>query len=333
MKTSDFDYELPGELIAQQPLADRAASRTMVVERSTGEIRHDHFRNIGRYLHAGDLLVLNDTKVIPARIWSKEPTLELLLVEDLGADRWSALVKPGKRAKAGAVLQFDGGLRATIESETEFGGRILRFTGDVDAFLAKHGAAPLPPYIKRAARDTGDLERYQTVFAQRPGAVAAPTAGLHFTREMLEQLRADGVEHAFLTLHVGIGTFRPVKVENVEDHKMHAEKFSVPHETAEAIRTARAASHRIVAVGTTVARALETVGEPCACAGSTEIFIHPPFRFRVVDALLTNFHLPRSTLLMLVCAFASRELILRAYEEAARGRYRFFSYGDCMLIL
>ena len=319
MKTSDFDYDLPAELIAQQPLADRAASRMMVVDRATGAIRHEQFRNIGHYLHLGDLLVLNDTKVIPARVWSKSPVVELLLVEDLGANRWSALVKPGKRAKVGTALNFTGDLTAVIEGETDFGGRVLQFSGDVRPYLAQHGAAPLPPYIKRARPSPADLPRYQTVFASNPGAVAAPTAGLHFTPEMLAQF-----SHAFITLHVGIGTFRPVKVENVEEHTMHAERFSIPADTRAAIEQAK----RIVAVGTTVVRALESTTE-----GRTDIYIFPPFEFQVVDTLLTNFHLPKSTLLMLVSAFASRELILAAYAEAVRNRYRFFSYGDCMLIL
>ena len=319
MKTADFDYDLPAELIAQQPLTDRAASRMMVVNRVTGEICHEQFRNIGRYLHAGDLLVLNDTKVIPARIWSKSPAVELLLVEDLGGNRWSALVKPGKRAKPGAALVFSGELTALIEGETDFGGLVLQFSNDVRPYLAEHGVAPLPPYIKRTRPNPADLPRYQTVFAAHPGAVAAPTAGLHFTPEMLAKF-----PHAFITLHVGIGTFRPVKVESVEEYKMHAERFSIPAETAAAIRQVQ----RVVAVGTTVVRALESTSE-----GSTELFIRPPFTFRVVDVLLTNFHLPKSTLLMLVSAFASRELILNAYAEAVRERYRFFSYGDCMLIL
>jgi S-adenosylmethionine:tRNA ribosyltransferase-isomerase len=319
VKTSDFDYELPAELIAQQPLADRSASRMMVVDRASGEIRHDQFRNLGRYLLPGDLLVLNNTKVIPARIWSKSPAVELLLVEDLGGNRWTALVKPGKRAKPGAALVFAGDLTAMTVGETEFGGRVLHFSGDIRPFLAEHGAAPLPPYIKRARPNSADLPRYQTVYAALPGAVAAPTAGLHFTPEMLARF-----PHAFITLHVGIGTFRPVKVENLEEHKMHAERFSIPAETKTAIDQAK----RVVAVGTTVVRALESTSE-----GSTDIFIHPPFGFRVADVLLTNFHLPKSTLLMLVSAFASRELILRAYREAVRERYRFFSYGDCMLIL
>jgi len=348
LKTSDFDYHLPDELIAQQPLTDRAASRMMVVNRATGEIRHGMFRNFPEHVRDGDLLVLNNTKVIPARIWSTKPNVELLLVENLGDNRWSALVKPGNRAKIGATLEFTPWFRAVVESETDFGGRVLRFTGNVDSYLQHHGAPPLPPYIERAAV-AADFERYQTVFAQTPGAIAAPTAGLHFTTEMLATL-----PHAFVTLHVGIGTFRPVKVENVEEHKMHAEKFSIPAETTATIQQAK----RVVAVGTTVVRALEsaarsgtgvspvrdegsfktTGGTPVplllnAASGTTDIFIHPPFQFRVVGALLTNFHLPKSTLLMLVSAFAGRELILKAYEEAVRERYRFFSYGDCMLVV
>ena len=323
MKTADFDYVLPDELIAQQPLADRSASRLMVVDRTTGQIRHEQFRNLSNFLQAGDLLVLNNTKVIPARIWSQSPAVELLLVENLGNNRWSALVKPGARAKAGMSLRFTPWFNAVVEGETDFGGRILRFTGDVESYLQHHGVPPLPPYIDRAVTGA-DRDRYQTVFAHSPGAIAAPTAGLHFTPELLATL-----PHAFITLHVGLGTFRPVKVDNVEDHKMHAEHFVIPESTAAAIRSAQ----RIVAVGTTVARTLETVGEPRAAAGTTDIFIRPPYQFRVVDALLTNFHLPKSTLLMLVSALAGRELILRAYAEAVRERYRFFSYGDCMLIL
>ena len=300
----------------------------MVVERATGAIRHEQFRNLGACVRAGDLLVLNDTKVIPARIWSQSPVVELLLVENLGDNRWSALVKPGHRAKVGFKLRFTPWFNAVVEGEADFGGRVLRFEGNVDSYLQHHGAAPLPPYIERAAV-TADLDRYQTVFARAAGAIAAPTAGLHFTSEMLEQLHKAGIGHTFITLHVGIGTFRPVKTETVEEHKMHSERFSVSAEAAAAMKSAG----RIVAVGTTVARTLETLGEPRAAEGSTDIFIRPPFKFRVADGLLTNFHLPRSTLLMLVSAFAGRELILRAYNEAVRERYRFFSYGDCMLIL
>jgi S-adenosylmethionine:tRNA ribosyltransferase-isomerase len=338
VKTADFDYQLPPELIAQQPLDDRTASRMMVVNRATGEIRHDEFRHLGRYLRAGDLLVLNNTKVIPARIWSRDPKVELLLVENLGADRWSALVKPGKRAKVGAILQFDDGVSAVIEDESDFGGRILRFSSDVGKYIAAHGAAPLPPYIKRHPPDDKDNTRYQTVFAREPGAVAAPTAGLHFTTALLYQLQTAGVGRAFITLHVGIGTFRPVKVENVEEHKMHAEKFSISAEAAMAIHGAA----RVIAVGTTVVRTLESCDEIGEREGATDIFIRPPHTFRHVDVMLTNFHLPRSTLLMLVSAFAGqgvedrdagRGAVLAAYEHAIREGYRFYSYGDCMLVV
>ena len=323
MRTADFDYNLPDELIAQQPLAERTAARMLIVDRSTGQIRHEQFRNLSAFLQPGDLLVLNDTKVIPARIWSQSPAVELLLVENLGNNRWSALVKPGARAKTGMPLRFTPWFNAVVEGETDFGGRVLRFTGDVESYLQHHGVPPLPPYIDRAVTGA-DRDRYQTVFAQTPGAIAAPTAGLHFTPELLATL-----PHAFITLHVGIGTFRPVKVDNVEDHKMHAERFAISAATATALQSAK----RIVAVGTTVARTLETVGAPRAATGTTDIFIRPPYQFQVVDALLTNFHLPKSTLLMLVSALAGRELILHAYAEAVRERYRFFSYGDCMLIL
>jgi S-adenosylmethionine:tRNA ribosyltransferase-isomerase len=339
VKTADFDYDLPAELIAQQPLEDRAASRMMVVDRASGEIHHDHFRNLGRFLLPGDLLVLNDTKVLPARIWSKQPVVELLLVENLGGNRWAVLVKPGRRAKHDSVLEFEEGLCATVEGDADFGGRILHFTGDVESYAEKFGAAPLPPYIRRPQPQVSDLSRYQTVYAQRRGAIAAPTAGLHFTSEILSELNQQGVRHAFITLHVGIGTFQPVKAENVDDHKMHAEKFFIPAETRETIRRA----NRVVAVGTTVVRALESDCRSAIVAGrapksaatmeTTNLFIRPPFKFQAVDVLLTNFHLPRSTLLMLVSAFAGRELIMRAYAEAVRERYRFFSYGDCMLIL
>ena len=288
----------------------------------SGEIVHDQFRNLGRHLQAGDLLVLNNTKVIPARIWSVKPVVELLLVENLGANRWTAMVKPGKRARVGMRLEFAPWLKAEVTGETETGERILQFTGNVESYLQHHGSAPLPPYIKQST--PGDRERYQTVYAQTPGAIAAPTAGLHFTPEFLA-----GFPHTFITLHVGIGTFRPVKVDDVKDHRMHSERFTVTAEAAAAMQ----AAERIVAVGTTVVRTLETLGAPHAGEGRTDIFITPGFQFRVVDALLTNFHLPKSTLLMLVSAFAGRDLIRRAYEEAVRERYRFFSYGDCMLLI
>jgi S-adenosylmethionine:tRNA ribosyltransferase-isomerase len=323
VKTSDFDFHLPAELIAQEPLPDRAGSRMMIVNRATGQIDHEHFRHINRFIQPEDLLVLNNTKVIPARIWSQKPNVELLLIEHLGNNRWSALVKPGHRAKVGFTLFFTPWLSAKIDGEAPFGGRTLQFTGNVDSYLAHHGAMPLPPYIDRPATDA-DRDRYQTVYANIPGAVAAPTAGLHFTPDLLA-----GLPYTFITLHVGIGTFRPVKAENVQDHKMHAEHYTISPEAAAAMRTAK----RIIAVGTTVARTLETVGEPRAASGTTDIFILPGHKFRMVNALITNFHLPKSTLIMLVSAFAGRDLILKAYDEAIRARYRFFSYGDCMLIL
>ena len=329
MKTADFEYDLPEDLIAQQPLADRAGSRLMVVQRATGQIQHAQFRQLGDYLQPGDLLVLNDTKVIPARIWSKRPVVELLLIEELGANRWSALVKPGKHAKPGQQLRFAEELTALVEGETDFGGRVLQFSGAVLPYLQRHGVAPLPPYIKRDPPDSADLPRYQTVFARTAGAVAAPTAGLHFTSEMLSALRDQGIAQAYVTLHVGIGTFRPVKVEDIEAHRMHAERFAIPPATATALQAAR----RVVAIGTTTVRALESMGEVRAGEGVTDIFIRPPYQFKIVNALLTNFHLPRSTLLMMVSAFASRELMLEAYRQAVQERYRFFSYGDCMLIL
>ena len=331
MKTADYDFALPDELIAQQPLPDRAASRLMVIERQAGRVRHEQFRNLGRHLQTGDRLVLNDTKVIPARLWASDPPVELLLVENLGDNRWSAMVRPGRKAGPGRVLKFaESGLTATVEGGAAFGGRVLRFSGEVREHLERYGAAPLPPYIKRAVGEAvRDRERYQTVFAKYEGAIAAPTAGLHFTPELLATLAAAGIGHTFITLHVGIGTFRPVKTENLEEHPMHTEVYEVTEAAAQELAAAR----RIVAVGTTVARTLETVGEPRAAQGRTNLFIHPPFAFRMVGALLTNFHLPRSTLLMLVSAFAGRELIREAYAEAVRERYRFYSYGDCMLIV
>jgi S-adenosylmethionine:tRNA ribosyltransferase-isomerase len=323
MRTSDFDYSLPDELIARHPLPDRSASRMMVVNRATGEITHDHFRNLKSYILPGDLLVLNNTKVIPARIWSQRPNVELLLIENMGENRWTALVKPGHRAKVGTKLEIAPWLSARVESDADIGGRVLRFTGNVETYLQQHGVPPLPPYIDRPVTPA-DRDRYQTVYASEAGAVAAPTAGLHFTPELLAEL-----PHTFLTLHVGIGTFRPVKVQNVEEHKMHAERYLVTEEAAAKMKQAT----RIIAVGTTVVRTLESLGAPRAASGTTDIFIRPPFEFRVVNALLTNFHLPKSTLLMLVSAFAGMDLIRTSYEQAISERYRFFSYGDCMLIL
>lgn len=323
LRTADFDYHLPPELIAQEPLADRAAARMMVVNRTTGTIHHDIVRHLPRYLQHGDLLVLNDTRVIPARLWAVNPRVELLLVESLDGMRWTAMVKPGRRARPGTQLEFADGTRAHLVDTTPSGLRVVEFHGDLARLLQQHGQMPLPPYIRRPATDA-DRERYQTVYARQDGAVAAPTAGLHFTPELLAQL-----PHTFITLHVGPGTFRPVKTADPTHHHLDAERFEITEEAAAAMRAAK----RIWAVGTTVVRTLETLGEPRAASGRTDLYILPGFRFRVVNALLTNFHLPRSTLLMLVCAFGGRDLILRAYAEAVRERYRFYSYGDCMLIL
>ncbi len=298
--------------------------------------------------------MLNDTKVFPARLWAATPAVEVLLVEKLAADRWTALLKPARKARPGQTLHFSSGqltvanvtincterqpagegLRATVEAVTASGERVLQFNAPVEDYLHEHGTAPLPPYIKRdpsadPAQHQQDRERYQTVYARVPGAIAAPTAGLHFTRAMLDDLQGHGIPHTFVTLHVGIGTFRPVKTDEIADHQMHHERFEVSPAAATAIEQAR----RVLAVGTTVARTLETLGTPRAAAGETDIFIYPPYTFRMVDRLLTNFHLPRSTLLMLVSALAGRDLVLEAYRQAVAERYRFYSYGDCMLII
>lgn len=323
MRASDFDYELPEELIAQHPPEKRGESRMMVVDRAAGTIRHAAFGDFPSFLKPVDLLVLNDTRVMAARFFTDDGRGEILRVEALDERRWKCLVKPGRRFRPGSEIVI-GGCVGKVESICEEGGeRIITFDRVPDE--EKHGHLALPPYIRRPDA-VEDRDRYQTVFARQAGAIAAPTAGLHFSREMLETL-----PHAFVTLHVGIGTFRPVSVENIADHHMHSERYDLSEGTVEAIRAAR----RTVAVGTTVVRVLEScarAGELRAGSGETDIFIHPPYQFRVVDALLTNFHLPKSTLLMLVSALAGRELILEAYHEAVRERYRFFSYGDCMLI-
>lgn len=324
MRTSDFDYDLPEELIAQHPPEQRGDSRMMVVDRSASTIEHRRFRDLPQYLRPDDLLVLNDTRVVAARFFCDEGRGELLRVEILDERRWKCLVRPGKRFRPGHHISV-GGCRGTVLEICEEGGeRIIEFERTPDESL--HGHLALPPYIRRPDGDE-DRERYQTVFAKKAGAIAAPTAGLHFPPEMLRRL-----PHAFVTLHVGIGTFRPVSSETLTEHQMHSERYELGEDTLAAIR----ASGRVIAVGTTVVRVLETCaqgGELQAGSGSTDIFIHPPYTFRVVDALLTNFHLPKSTLLMLVSALAGRELILEAYREAVRERYRFFSYGDCMLII
>jgi S-adenosylmethionine:tRNA ribosyltransferase-isomerase len=327
--TRDFDYDLPEESIAQEP-APRGESRLLVLD-AEGPDRHRRVRDLPRLLRAGDLLVLNDTRVIPARLFGQREgggRMEILLIEKVGELVWDALVRPGRRARPGTVLHFEE-LSAEVMEKREDRYR-LRFSEPVEPHLDRLGHVPLPPYIRRPDREA-DRERYQTVYARNPGAVAAPTAGLHFTEAILEEMAAAGIGVARVTLHVGIGTFKPVSAERVEDHRMDRERYEVSEETAEAIRRTRQSGGRIVAVGTTVVRTLESAAL-AGTSGSTELFITPGFRFQAVDVLLTNFHLPRSTLLMLVSAFAGRERVLAAYEEAVRTGYRFYSYGDAMLV-
>ena len=340
MNTKDFDYYLPPELIAQTPLKDRAASRLLVLDRESGVMEHKHFYDIYDRLHAGDCLVMNNTRVIPARLYGvKEGTggkIEFLLLKRLNDTDWEIILRPGRKARPGSRFVFgDGALRAEVLEVKEDGNRIVRFffQGIWEEVLDRLGEMPLPPYIKEKLEDK---ERYQTVYSKVEGSAAAPTAGLHFTKELLDKLQKKGVRQAYLTLHVGLGTFRPVSAEHVEDHKMHSEYYEVPRETAEMINRTRKEGGRIIAVGTTSVRTLETVAEPDgtipACSGNTEIFIYPGYRFKAVDGLITNFHLPESTLMMLVSALAGKENIFRAYEEAVRERYRFFSFGDAMYI-
>ena len=324
-RLGDYDYVLPQELIAQRPLERREDSRMMVLHRAEQKIEHREFRELKTFLQPGDLLVLNDTRVLAARRFSDDGAVEFLFLERLGPSRWKCMVMPGRKMRVGATTTIDD-VFLRVEEITSDGERIVAFDKDVDVYAG--GSMPLPPYVSRPSDETDEM-RYQTVFAREPGAVAAPTAGLHFTSEMLHEL-----PHTFVTLHVGPGTFLPVRSESIVEHRMHAERFSISAETAAKINNAP----RIVAVGTTAVRVLETTTRNIsrrveAHSGGTNLFISPPFSFRVVDALLTNFHLPRSTLLMLVSAFAGREFILRAYDEAVRERYRFYSYGDCMLIL
>jgi S-adenosylmethionine:tRNA ribosyltransferase-isomerase len=337
--TRDFDYDLPAASIAQEP-APRGESRLLALDRQ-GPERHSRVRDLPRLLRPGDLLVLNDTRVIPARLHGRNAgggKMEILLLERVADREWEALVKPGRRARPGAVMAIEEGLFAEVVDKREDGPSHryrLRFSEPIEPHLDRLGHIPLPPYIRRP--DTPeDRERYQTVFARHPGAVAAPTAGLHFTAELLREIEAAGVETARVTLHVGLGTFKPVAAERVEEHRMESERYEIGEEAAGAVRRARAAGRRIVAVGTTVVRTLESAaragsGEVLAGSGATELFITPGFRFQAVDALLTNFHLPRSTLLMLVSALAGRERVLAAYAEAVREGYRFYSYGDAML--
>lgn len=341
MRVADFDYPLPEDLIAQEPLPERSASRMMVLHRAERRWQHCHFTDLPNYLQPGDCLVLNDTRVIPARLRGRRQSggqVEILLLKPLGDMRWQVLAKPARRVRPGDRLEFGQGLHGEVLSAGDEGLRELLFEADgpFDELLERYGEAPLPPYVRRPPRPD-DRERYQTVYARHPGAVAAPTAGLHFDPPMLERLQQAGIHLAFLTLHVGLGTFRPVTASRVEDHVMHPEAYQLPRACAVAANRAREQGHRIVAVGTTVVRVLETVaddhGRLRPSAGETSLFIYPGYRFRAVDAMITNFHLPRSTLLMMVAAFAGREFILDAYREAIRERYRFYSYGDCMLIL
>ncbi len=320
-RTADYDYVLPPELIAQHPLPGRADSRMMVLHVGEQRIEHRMFREFPSCVGAEDLVVLNDTRVVPARVFSDDGRIELLFLEAVRENAWKCLVKPGRKMREGALVHVQDVPGVVVETCPE-GERVIEFRGAID--LDRAGQLPLPPYMTRSP-EAADAERYQTVFARERGAVAAPTAGLHFTPEILAQ-----VPHAFLTLHVGVGTFRPVQVEDVREHRMHRERFHIPPETAAAINRAR----RLIAVGTTSARVLESCGLPISAqAGATDIFLHPPCEFRAVDALLTNFHLPQSTLLMLVSALAGREFVLRAYAEAIAQRYRFYSYGDCMLVV
>lgn len=340
MKTSDFYFDLPQELIAQDPLEDRTGSRLLVLDKATGKTSHHIFREIVDMVEPGDCLVLNNTKVIPARLYgTKEDTgagIEILLLKRLEKDVWECLVKPGKKCKPGARLVFgDGRLKAEIKETKEDGNRLIAFEyeGIWEEVLDALGEMPLPPYITHKLQDKN---RYQTVYAKYEGSAAAPTAGLHFTTELLEQIKAKGVKIAYVTLHVGLGTFRPVKVEDVNDHHMHSEYYEVTEETAAIVNETKANGGRIICVGTTSCRTIESAstedGILHAGSGDTEIFIYPGYRFKVLDALITNFHLPESTLLMLVSALAGKEHVLSAYEEAVQERYRFFSFGDAMFI-
>ncbi|MEN2467667.1 tRNA preQ1(34) S-adenosylmethionine ribosyltransferase-isomerase QueA [Ornithinibacillus sp. FSL M8-0202] len=342
MNIEDFDFNLPEELIAQTPLRERSASRLMVLNRDTKEIAHKQFPDIKQYLKPGDCLVLNDTRVLPARLYGvKEDTggkVEILLLKQLEGDSWEVLAKPAKRMKEGSTLIFgEGKLRATCTGTLEHGGRILQFDyeGIFYEVLEELGEMPLPPYIKE---QLPEKERYQTVYAKEKGSAAAPTAGLHFTTELLEEIKEMGVTIAFITLHVGLGTFRPVSVDNIDEHKMHSEFYVMSRETAETLTRVRENGGRIISVGTTSTRTLETItrdnnGQFVESSGWTDIFIYPGFEYKAIDGLITNFHLPKSTLIMLVSAFADRDFILKAYHEAVKEKYRFFSFGDAMLIM
>ena len=341
MKKSDFYYDLPEELIAQTPLLQRDHSRLMTLDRKTGQVSHEHFYNIVDHLVPGDCLVINDTRVLPARLYGQKTgggsaAVEVLLLENVEGDLWDCIVYPGRRLKEGATISFgDGQLTAVVEGVKPDGNRLIRFSyeGIFLEHLERLGTMPLPPYIKEKLQDQ---ERYQTVYSRENGSAAAPTAGLHFTPELLEKIRKKGVDIVRITLHVGLGTFRPVKEEEITDHVMHSERYCVTEEAARRINAARARGGRVICVGTTSCRTLETVTDEQHVthpgSGSTSIFIYPGYRFKGVDAIITNFHLPESTLIMLVSAFSTREIVLAAYEDAVRERYRFFSFGDAMFL-
>ena len=337
MQVKDFTYELPQELIAQHPLEPRDHSRLLVVDKNTGTIEHRHFYELCEYLRHDDLLVFNDTRVIPARLHGVKDTgarVEVFLLTRLNSADWEVLVKPGRKLRVGAKIKFSDDLSCEIISDTDFGGRIARFyyNGVFEEILDRLGETPLPPYITAPLEDK---ERYQTVYSRENGSAAAPTAGFHFTKELLQKIKDIGCEEVFVTLHVGLGTFRPVSVDDIKDHVMHREFYSVSPEAADAINKAKAEGRRIVAVGTTAVRTLEAAGESGmikAGGNWTNIFIYPGYRFRLVNSLITNFHLPQSTLLMLVSALSTREIMLSTYDEAVREHYRFFSFGDAMFI-
>jgi len=339
MKLTDFDYDLPEELIAQTPVEPRNSSRLMVLDPVDKSIEHRHFYDLKEYLEPGDTLIFNDTRVMPARLlgW-REGTggkVEVFLLRRIDGDTWETLVKPGRKAREGQVVRFSDELTCTVQETTDFGGRIVKFSyeGIFEEILDRLGETPLPPYIHEKL---ADRERYQTVYSREQGSAAAPTAGLHFTKEQMAELKEMGVNLGFVTLHVGLGTFRPVSVETVEEHVMHKEYYSISQETADLIKATKAAGKRVIAVGTTSIRTLESaataVGEIAGRTDWTNIFIYPGYEFKIVDGIVTNFHLPKSTLIMLISAFAGREFVLKAYEQAVKERYRFFSFGDAMMI-
>ena len=340
MLLSEFDYDLPEELIAQTPIEPRNASRLMVLDPQEETIEHAHFYDLKKFLVPGDTLIFNDTRVMPARlIGHRELTggkVEVFLLRRIDGDTWETLVKPGKKAQIGNVICFSEELSCEIVEHTDFGGRIVKFRyeGIFEEILDRLGETPLPPYIHEKL---ADKERYQTVYSKEEGSAAAPTAGLHFTREQMQELKEMGVHLGFVTLHVGLGTFRPVNVDKIEEHVMHKEYYCISDETAELIKATKAAGHRVIAVGTTSIRTLESAatakGEITGKSGWTEIFIYPGYEFKIVDAIITNFHLPKSTLIMLISAFAGREFVLKAYRCAVKEKYRFFSFGDAMLLL